>query len=53
MEKKVKFIGFRASPDLAEAAKARAKSQHRSLAGYLRFLVEKDLNRPTQKAAKP
>jgi len=53
MEKKVKFIGFRASPELAEAAKARAKSQHRSLAGYLRFLVEKDLDRPTHNPAKP
>jgi predicted DNA-binding protein len=50
MEKKVKFIGFRASPELAEAAKARAKSQHRSLAGYLRFLVEKDMTRLAQKS---
>jgi len=43
MNKKVKFIGFRASPALAEAAKQKAKSEHRSLAGYLRFLVEKDI----------
>ena len=43
MDKKVKFIGFRATTALAEAAKRKAKSQHRSLAGYLRFLVEKDI----------
>jgi predicted DNA-binding protein len=43
MEKKIKFIGFRASPDLAARAKAKAKSEHRSLAGYLRRLVEIDI----------
>jgi hypothetical protein len=43
MDKKVKFIGFRATNALAEAAKRKAKSQHRSLAGYLRYLVERDI----------
>jgi hypothetical protein len=43
MEKKIKFIGFRATPDLAARAKAKAKSEHRSLAAYLRRLVEIDL----------
>lgn len=43
MEKKIKFIGFRATPELAARAKAKAKSEHRSLAAYLRRLVEIDL----------
>jgi hypothetical protein len=38
-----KFIGFRASEEFSEAAKKRAKQQHRSLAGYLRYLIEQDL----------
>lgn len=38
-----KFIGFRASGEFSEAAKKRAKQQHRSLAGYLRYLIEQDL----------
>jgi hypothetical protein len=42
-----KFIGFRASQDFSEAAKKRAKQQHRSLAGYLRHLIEKDLSGST------
>ena len=53
MEKKIKFIGFRAFPELAESAKARAKAQHRSLAGYLRFLVERDLRGLAEKPKKP
>jgi hypothetical protein len=39
-----KFIGFRADSDLSEKAKARAKSQNRSLAGYMRQLLEDDLD---------
>ena len=38
-----KFIGFRATEEFSEAAKKRAKEQHRSLAGYLRHLLERDL----------
>jgi hypothetical protein len=38
-----KFIGFRASEEFSEAAKKRAKQQHRSLAGYLRYLIEQDI----------
>jgi hypothetical protein len=38
-----KFIGFRASEEFSEAAKKRAKQQHRSLAGYLRHLIEQDI----------
>jgi hypothetical protein len=38
-----KFIGFRASDELSEAAKKRAKEQNRSLAGYLRNLLQQDL----------
>ena len=38
-----KFIGFRATEEFSEAAKKRAKEQHRSLAGYLRHLLEQDL----------
>jgi hypothetical protein len=43
MEKQIKFVGFRASKSLAARAKAQAKIENRSLAGYLRNLVEKDL----------
>lgn len=39
-----KFIGFRASDELSDAAKKRAKQQNRSLAGYLRNLLQQDLN---------
>jgi hypothetical protein len=39
-----KFIGFRADGTLSEKAKARAKSQNRSLAGYMRQLLEDDLD---------
>lgn len=46
----IKFIGFRASPELAKAAKEKAKSQHRSLAGYLRHVVEMDLAKKVRKA---
>lgn len=49
MNKKVKFIGFRAAPALAEAVKQKAKSQHRSLAGHLRFLAERDISMDVRK----
>lgn len=38
-----KFIGFRADQELSKSAKIRAKNQNRSLAGYLRNLVQEDL----------
>lgn len=45
MEKpELKFIGFRADDELSAAAKKRAKEQHRSLAGYMRHLLERDLS---------
>lgn len=40
-----KFVGFRADPLLAARAKEKAKSEHRSLTGYLRHLVEQDVMR--------
>lgn len=45
----IKFIGFRAEDELSEAAKKRAKEQHRSLAGYMRYLLEQDLGLNTLK----
>lgn len=38
-----KFVGFRADPRLVEKIKKRAKSEHRSLAAHMRWLVEQDL----------
>jgi hypothetical protein len=46
-----KFIGFRADSDLSEKAKARAKSQNRSLAGYMRQLLEDDLDEGDSRAS--
>lgn len=48
-----KFIGFRADDELSEAAKRRAKEQHRSLAGYMRYLIEQDLSESTLKEEPP
>lgn len=42
MEQKQKFISFRVTPELAAIAKARAKSQHRNVAGYMLNLIEQD-----------
>lgn len=42
MEKKEKFISFRVTPELAAIAKAQAKSQHRSINGYMLNLIEQD-----------
>lgn len=42
MEPKQKFISFRVTPELAAIAKARAKSQHRNVAGYMLNLIEQD-----------
>jgi hypothetical protein len=38
-----KFISFRVPIELAEQAKKRAKSQHRSLQGHMLNLIENDL----------
>ena len=43
MSAEEKFVGFRADPRLVEKIKKRAKSEHRSLAAHMRFLVEQDL----------
>jgi len=54
MSAKEKFVGFRANPSLVEQIKKRAKSEHRSLAAHMRWLVEQDLwqnNIPTLMAA--
>ena len=42
MEKNEKFISFRVTPELAAIAKAQAKSQHRSINGYMLNLIEQD-----------
>jgi hypothetical protein len=42
MEQKQKFISFRVTPELAAIAKARAKSQHRKMSGYMLNLIEQD-----------
>jgi hypothetical protein len=54
MSAEEKFVGFRANPTLVEQIKKRAKSEHRSLAAHMRWLVEQDLwqnNMPTLMAA--
>lgn len=54
MSAEEKFVGFRANPTLVEQIKKRAKSEHRSLAAHMRWLVEQDLwqnNIPTLMAA--
>lgn len=38
-----KFISFRVPLELAEKAKQRAKTQHRSLQGHMLHLIENDL----------
>lgn len=43
MSAEEKFVGFRADPRLVEQIKKRAKSEHRSLAAHMRYLVELDL----------
>lgn len=43
MSAEEKFVGFRADPRLVEKIKKRAKSEHRSLAAHMRWLVEQDL----------
>ena len=43
MSAEEKFVGFRADPRLVEKIKLRAKSEHRSLAAHMRWLVEQDL----------
>jgi hypothetical protein len=43
MSAEEKFVGFRANPTLVEQIKKRAKSEHRSLAAHMRWLVEQDL----------
>jgi hypothetical protein len=43
MSAEEKFVGFRANPNLVEQIKKRAKSEHRSLAAHMRWLVEQDL----------
>jgi len=43
MSAEEKFVGFRADPRLVEEIKKRAKSEHRSLAAHMRYLVEQDL----------
>lgn len=43
MSAEEKFVGFRADPRLVEQIKKRAKSEHRSLAAHMRWLVEQDL----------
>ena len=49
-----KFISFRVPIELAEQAKKRAKSQHRSLQGHMLHLIENDLSLSVQgKAASP
>lgn len=44
MSAEEKFVGFRADPRLVEKIKKRAKSEHRSLAAHMRWLVEQDLS---------
>jgi hypothetical protein len=49
-----KFISFRVPIELAEQAKKRAKSQHRSLQGHMLHLIENDLSLSVQgKTASP
>ena len=44
MEKEdFKFVSVRVPKELAELAKARAKSQHRNLQGHMRHLLEQDI----------
>lgn len=43
-----KFISFRVPIELAEQAKKRAKSQHRSLQGHMLYLIENDLSLSVQ-----
>jgi len=44
MEKEdLKFVSVRVPKELAELAKARAKSQHRNLQGHMRHLLEQDI----------
>lgn len=44
MEKEdLKFVSVRVPKELAELAKARAKSQHRNLQGHMRHLLEQDV----------
>lgn len=45
MEKEdFKFVSVRVPKELAELAKARAKSQHRNLQGHMRHLLEQDIS---------
>jgi hypothetical protein len=49
-----KFISFRVPIELAEQAKKRAKSQHRSLQGHMLHLIENDLaEHPQKNSSKP
>ena len=48
-----KFISFRVPIELAEQAKKRAKSQHRSLQGHMLHLIENDLSLSVQGKAAP
>jgi hypothetical protein len=43
-----KFISFRVPLELAEQAKHRAKTQHRSLQGHMLHLIENDLAKSPQ-----
>jgi hypothetical protein len=46
-----KFISFRVPIELAEQAKQRAKTQHRSLQGHMLHLIENDLAKSQQKSS--
>lgn len=48
----MKLIPFRAPEALHRAAKRKAKTEGRTLSGYVRWLIKSDLERPTTKAEK-